>query len=79
MRQFRKLSVIAQDICDDWSNWAESFARDYILAMRELNSVDDDYYCDSGRFVVRYFLANAGGWRGAKAREIKAELRAMVD
>jgi hypothetical protein len=27
---------------------------------------------------VRYFLANAGQWRGDKAREIKAELKAML-
>jgi hypothetical protein len=28
--------------------------------------------------VVRYFLSNATSWKGDKAREIKAELKAML-
>jgi hypothetical protein len=46
--------------------------------MRHVNDISDKYYCDSADSVVRYFLANAGAWRGDKAREIKAELKAML-
>ena len=30
---------------------------------------------DSGRSIVRYFLGNAGAWRGDVAKAIKAELK----
>ena len=30
---------------------------------------------DSGRSIVRYFLGNAGTWRGDVAKAIKAELK----
>jgi hypothetical protein len=46
--------------------------------MRSLHSLTDRYYYDSAESVVRYFLANAGQWRGPVAREIKAELKAML-
>ena len=46
--------------------------------MRALDSISDKYYYDDAESVVRYFLANAGQWRGDKAREIKAELKAML-
>jgi len=46
--------------------------------MYSLNSIDDMYIYDSGKSVVRYFLSNASTWRGDKAREIKAELKAML-
>ena len=41
-------------------------------------SIEQNYYFDSGRSVVLYFLANAGTWRGDAAREIKKELKAMA-
>jgi hypothetical protein len=46
--------------------------------MYSLNSINDDYYYDTGKSVVRYFLANAASWRGDTARAIKAELKAML-
>jgi hypothetical protein len=46
--------------------------------MAEMNSIEDDYGCDSGRSVVRYFLANASTWRGPAARRLKAELKGML-
>ena len=50
----------------------------YIQAMRYLSDITDDYGYDSGESIVRYFLANAGTWRGEDARRIKAELRKMI-
>lgn len=73
----RPLHTIARDIQRDWvkPNFA---AVPYLQAMRALESISDKYYYDSAESVVRYFLANAGQWRGDKAREIKAELKAML-
>jgi hypothetical protein len=47
-------------------------------AMLSLNSIDDNYICDSGRSVVTYGLGNLTTWRGDKAREIKKELNGML-
>jgi len=73
----RPLHVIARDIQRDWlkPNYA---AVPYLDAMRSLDSISDRYYYDSADSVVRYFLSNATSWRGDKAREIKAELKAML-
>ena len=73
----RPLHAIARDIARDWAkpNFA---AAPYLDAMRALDSISDKYYYDSAESVVRYFLANAGQWRGAVAREIKAELKALL-
>ena len=43
-----------------------------------LEKITDNYYLDSAESVVRYFLANAGTWRGEVARRIKAELKEML-
>lgn len=74
----RPLSEIAREIKSDWQNWSNSYAADYLRAMSELNSIDDDYFADSGKSVVLYFLANAQSWRGETARRIKAELKKMA-
>lgn len=76
MKQKRTLHAIARDIRQDWTkvNYA---AVPYLDAMAELNSISDNYYADSGRSVVAYFLANAGTWRGPVARAIKKELKAL--
>ena len=73
----RSLCAIAQDIARDWKsvNYA---ARPYLDAMYTLNGISDRYYMDSADSIVRYFLSNATAWRGDKAREIKAELKAML-
>ena len=46
--------------------------------MSELSSIEDNYFLDSAKSIVLYFLANAQSWRGDVARRIKAELKAMV-
>ena len=73
----RTISSIAREIEQDWKN-VYFGAVPYLEAMHSLNSIDDNYYYDSGKSVVRYFLANAQSWRGEKAREIKKELKAML-
>jgi hypothetical protein len=73
----RPLHTIARDIQRDWAkpNFA---AVPYLNAMRALSDISDRYYYDDAESVVRYFLSNATSWRGDKAREIKAELKAML-
>ena len=73
----RSISTIARDIARDWTK-PHFAAVPYLTAMRALDSISDKYYYDSAASVVRYFLANAGQWRGDKARAIKAELKAML-
>lgn len=65
---------LARLIEHDWAsvNYA---ARPYLDAMHGLDSIDDRYGAESGRWIVAYFLNNAKTWRGSVAREIKAELR----
>lgn len=71
------LSALAAVIYGDWHpvNYA---AAPYLDAMSNLNSISDDYYQDSGRSVVQYFLCNASSWRGDVARTVKAELKARL-
>lgn len=73
----RPLSDIAYDILDDWKkvNYA---AKPYLEAMTSLYSIKDDFGYDSGKSIVLYFLNNAKTWKGDKAREIKAELKALL-
>jgi hypothetical protein len=73
----RPLSVIAQEINRLWRP-AYFGAVPYIDAMRQLNSIKDDYICDSAESIVLYFLSNATTWRGEDARRIKAELKAIL-
>ena len=74
---YRTLHSIA---CDIHMSWPKPYfgAVPYIQAMRCLSDITDDYGYDSGESIVRYFLANAGTWRGEDARRIKAELRKMI-
>lgn len=73
----RPLHAIARDIQRDWAK-PYFGAVPYLKALRALESISDKIYYDSAESVVRYFLANAGQWRGPVAREIKAELKAML-
>jgi len=72
----RLLSDIAWEIFRNWEN-ISTHAAPYLNAMQRMGSVDEHYGADSGKSVVLYFLANATGWRGEKARAIKKELKAM--
>lgn len=74
---YRTLHAIA---CDIHMSWPKPYfgAVPYIQAMRNLSDITDMYGMDSADSIVRYFLANAGTWRGEDARRIKGELRKMI-
>ena len=73
----RELREIAKEIREDWKK-PYFGAVPYIEALETLSSIDDDYYADSARSVVLYFLGNAKTWRGETAKRIKSELKAML-
>lgn len=77
MSDTRYLCDIAADIKADWKK-PYFGAVPYIEAMERLFNVGQNYGYDTADSIIRYFLANAGTWRGEKAREIKAELKAML-
>jgi len=72
----RPIHAIADEIIKDWTK-PYFGAVPYLGAMRFLHTIEDSYGYDDARTVILYFMANATTWRGAKAREIKAELKAM--
>jgi hypothetical protein len=73
----RPLHRIARDIISAWHK-PSPYALPYIQAMAELQSIEDNYWLDSGHEIVARFLANAGSWRGDTARTIKAELKQLA-
>jgi hypothetical protein len=73
----RPLYEIASEIRKDWKK-VYFGAVPYLGAMSSLNSINDKYYFDDARSIVNYFLANAGTWRGEKAKAIKLELNKMI-
>jgi hypothetical protein len=73
----RPLHEIAREIRSDWHSPFYG-AVPYLVAMYELQSMDDYYGMDSADMIVRYFLSNATTWRGETARRIKAELKQML-
>ena len=70
----RPLYEIAREIRKAWTK-VSPYAEPYLEAMESLNSINDNYYFDSGKSIVLYFLSNANTWRGEDARRIKAELK----
>lgn len=73
----RPLYEIAEEIRKDWKN-VNYGAEPYLEAMGELVSIQNMYYCDTGKSIVAYFLANASNWHGETAKRIKAELKGML-
>lgn len=73
----RPLYEIACEIRKTWTK-VSPYAEPYLAAMQSLGSINDNYYFDSGKSVVLYFLGNANTWRGEDARRIKTELKQMV-
>ena len=76
-KKVRTIREIAKEIRSDWKK-VYFGAVPYLEAMETLDSMDDNYYFDSADSIVRYFLANAGTWRGETARRIKKELNLML-
>lgn len=73
----RKLYEVAAEIKKDWKR-PYFGAVPYIDALLTLESTSDFYGYDSADDMVRYFLANAGTWRGETARRVKAELKSLL-
>lgn len=73
----REIRTIANDICKDWQKMPYN-AKVYIPALYSLSSVNDNYGLDSGRSIINYFLANASGWKGERAKAIKLELKQLL-
>lgn len=74
----RPIFEIAKEIKKLWKS-ISPYAKPYLDAMMDLNSINDHYMFDSGKSVVLYFLANAGSWRGEDARRIKLELKTLCN
>ena len=52
-----------------------AYAKPYVDALETLDTIEDNYFADSGRSIVSYALANLGSWRGDIAKQVKAELK----
>ena len=76
MTNTRPIWQIAKEIRKDWKK-VSPYAKPYLDAMSELDSITDNYWFDSAKSVVLYFLSNASSWRGEVAKRVKDELRAM--
>lgn len=78
----RNIYEIAADIRKDWKATAKNGvyfgAVPYLDAMQSLTDKNSNYGLDSALSIVSYFLANASTYRGAKAKELKAELKKTV-
>jgi hypothetical protein len=72
----RSISEIAADIEREWKN-VNFGARPYLDAMKQLDSIGDMYYADDAKGIILYFLSNARSFTGERAKELKAELKAL--
>ena len=70
------LSEIAVAVKGDWKN-VYFGAVPYLDAMSELETVNDNYYQDSGASIVRYFLGNAQTYskRTSKGNLVPADVK----
>jgi len=73
----RPIYEIAAEVKKDWKKPFFG-AVPYLDAMFSLDDIRNSYGEDSGKSIVAYFLANASGWKGEVARNIKAELNKML-
>lgn len=74
----RAISEIAREIVRDWGVHTSFACRPYLNAMVALSHATDKFGCESAEDIVTYFLANAGSYRGEKARTLKAELKQVL-
>lgn len=71
------LSEIAYAIEKNWGK-VSPYAKPYLDAMKQLSSINDSYYADSGASMVMYFLANASSYRGETAKAHKELLKKLL-
>jgi hypothetical protein len=76
-RGLRKVKEVAKEICAAWDN-VHYAAKPYLDAMLEIDDVRDNFEQESGKSIVRYFLANASSFRGPHAKRLKAELKELL-
>jgi hypothetical protein len=79
----RNLNTIAAEINTLWrrdppSPMVQRYARPYLEALEEIQTVKDNYGLESGDDIVMRFLVNVGSWRGEDARRIKEELNSHL-
>lgn len=75
----RTIRSIADDILAEWTPAKVHFAaRPFLEAMQSLDEITDTYGADDAEYVVLRFLSNASQFKGARARELKEELRAKL-
>jgi hypothetical protein len=77
----RTISQIAAEISKDWKDSKDGIyfgAVPYLEAMFSLTDAKSKYGMDSASSIVLYFLSNATTYRGAKAKELKAELKKII-
>jgi hypothetical protein len=72
----RTIGAIATEIAADWGGKVNYAAKPYLAAMRYLRDSDSKYGAEDSESVVVYFLSNASTYRTAKAKGLKAELKA---
>lgn len=75
----RTLPELCREIRKDWGGKMYFGAVPYFKAMECLNNVNEMYGLDSGKSIVLYFLSNAQTWKGPKAKEIKSELKKLIN
>lgn len=73
----RPLYQIASEIKQDWKK-PYFGAVPYLDAMQTLTNISDNYYEDSAKTIVIYFLANANTWKGEIAKRVKTELKQLA-
>lgn len=76
--QIRPLYEIAKEVRADWGAKVNYGAKPYLDAMSTLDKITDNYYEDSAKSVVAYFLSNATSWRGETAKRVKLELNKLI-
>jgi hypothetical protein len=78
----RPIHQIASEISKDWKATSKNGiyfgAVPYLEAMFTLTNPTDNYGMDSAKSIVLYFLSNASTYRGAKAKQLKQELKDII-
>jgi hypothetical protein len=78
----RPIYQIASEIAKDWKATSKNGiyfgAVPHLEAMHYLSNPTDRYLFDDAKSIVLYFLGNASTYKGAKAKELKAELKKII-
>ena len=72
------IAEIANFIKNDWKNISQH-ALVYLEPMTTLSNINQNYFEDDGKSIVRYFLANARSYRGENAKIVKKQLNKLLE